>query len=169
MIDGGEIPLAWRKVIALIENLWKDEFDVYREAAYVGVLSTAGITPEQAHQAIVSLGGQPGDAWAPSSQEIAREVHRLEHIGTWQWAEEQITTHAARYPLAAWSPEDRVALDQALLDAHHDHGAALVAYLDRIGGPWRRTARPVPMRRKTWAQVLLDQHAGELPTAPSTP
>lgn len=90
-------PEQWRPIAALIDNLWKDEFDEVREAAYFRALGH--LEPEHVQQAVLNIAGakaitsprvSTGGTYLPAAQTIAVEATAIARIGTWPWAREQL-------------------------------------------------------------------------------
>lgn len=84
------IPRSFAEVAAMIDNLWKDEFDRAREAMYAESWRRAGFTPAELGEAVWAISTRPGGAWSPSVQEIAAEVRAQRFVGTTAWARDRV-------------------------------------------------------------------------------
>lgn len=116
------------RIAALIDNACKDDFDDGREAAYALVLSH--LPAIDVYQAVLNLLGRPGPAWAPSTREIAAEVHAVQFIGSAEWARQRLaavvsTLNGDDQWLVARGGHGR-SFAAHLLAVHPDHGKRLL-------------------------------------------
>ncbi len=161
----------WQKLTALIENLWKDEFDDARSSAYFAALGhhPSGIVRE----AVLNLAREPGGAFMPSSQQLAAAIRPLLYVGTAPWAMEQLQAFARRSSVRAvdrgelqWSGEPTPADYDDLRAVHPFYGRVLVEVVDLHHRVLRHYLSPTASTRRAvvhlWQQLLATRGHGEL-------
>lgn len=128
-------PEEFAPIAALIDNSCKDGFDDGREAAFALVL---GRYPAlDVRQAVINVLGKPGPAWAPSTREIAAEIHAVQFVGTSEWARQTLKATVSTMDVDdAFAVELHGATGQDLavylLAAHPEHGKRLLALLEHV-------------------------------------
>lgn len=164
-------PTEWPPVAALIDNLWKDDFDDAMESAYFTVFERHGLAADEIREAVLDLAGQPGGAFAPSVQEIARAVHRRRRIGTLEWVQEMCAAAYAETvrgddELAmAWLQDRAPAEYLAWLQARDPvWGPRLVSFVHDVGPRTACSPTDWESRRglikRAWAKAGLDSIDG---------
>lgn len=137
---------SFAAIAALIDNLFKDDFDPGREAAYLTALVRVRprITAEELEAAVYAIAGRPGGPFAPSPPQLVAEVHAHRHVGTAKWAQERIaaligalceTSAAPRIQAAMWGSSIADPLfgrDLPLEAEHHVYGPILAEVLADI-------------------------------------
>lgn len=68
-------PAWWRETAALIDNVWKDEFEPARSIAYFAVLGD--LDPDAVREAVLELARRGGGPNCPGAAEIAGEARAL--------------------------------------------------------------------------------------------